>query len=371
MTRYRLDLLAAKLTYEPDIEVFTAISGPTPYLAAHYLVLTRNDGLAGLSEVRANIAFLSHIPEAEVAGRIRALCARLPWAAAPEAILDALDAESEAHAAIARASVESLLVDVIAARDDRSHAEILGAAGAAPRHPTNQCLFWSPPATFERLTARYLREGFGKIKVRIGVSDAETDRARLAHVRAEGGPGIEIAVDANGKWGFEEARARLASMEPLGIAYVEQPTAIGDWDALAALARTSSIPIMLDEGLQTKDDVARLIALGPPFLAHLKIVKFGGPRVVVRMAERLQAAGIGVMVGQMNEGGAATALAAAAAIAACPAHAELYGAYGLLDDAVPVVTYDRGEAVLTADRALSHRLDRSRCTLLWTLGDLE
>ncbi len=364
--RARLSLLAAELHYEPDIQVFTAISGPTPHLAARYLLLERSDGVRGFSEIRANISFLSHIAEQDVAGVIRRLAGKLDWSADPTDLLLRLDAIGADHAPIARAAVESLLVDAVATRDGRPIAEVLG--GRADDHTgTNQCLFWGSDEVFARLAERYLAEGFRKLKVRIGVAGFERDLARLRLLRALGGNDIEIAVDANGSWDLETARQRLAALEPIGIAYIEQPTQIGDWAALEALARSTTIPIMLDEGLSSDEDAERLMRLGPPFLAHLKIVKLGGPRVVVGLARRFMQAGIAVMIGQMNEGSTATALAACCTIAARPRHAELYGAYGLIDDATAHVSYSAGQIVLARGRDLGADFRLDRCRLLWEL----
>lgn len=362
----RLSLLAAELHYEPDIQVFTAISGPTPYLAARYLLLERSDGVRGFSEVRANIAFLSHIAEQDVAGVIRRLAGELDWTADPADLLLRVDAVGSDHPPIARAAIESLLVDAVATRDDRPIVEVLGGR-RADRTDTNQCLFWGSDEIFERLARRYLAEGFRKLKVRIGVSDFDRDLRRLRLLRELGGMHIEIAVDVNGSWDFDTARHRLGALEPIGIAYVEQPTRIGDWAAVEALASSTSIPIMLDEGLSSDEDAERLMRLGPPSLAHLKIVKLGGPRVVIRLARRLKEAGIAVMIGQMNEGSSATALAAFCTMAVQPAHAELYGAYGLIDDATSHVSYSGGQIVLARECDLGAEFNRDRCNLLWEL----
>ena len=48
------------------------------------------------------------------------------------------------------------------------------------------------------------------------------------------------------------------------------------------------------------------------------------------------------MIGQMNEGGAATAATLHVACATSPAFAELYGADGLIDDPVSGISYDNG-----------------------------
>src|SRR5215831_10602501 len=82
------------------------------------------------------------------------------------------------------------------------------------------------------------------------------------------------------------------------LSYVEQPTSASDWNAFARALQSTSIPLMLDEGLAEGGDIDRLARVGPSALAHLKIVKLGGPTAVARAIRRLRDSGVGVMIGQ-------------------------------------------------------------------------
>ncbi|MBI4184099.1 MAG: mandelate racemase/muconate lactonizing enzyme family protein [Proteobacteria bacterium] len=362
--RTRVRLLAARLHYEAGIRLFTALSGAVDSLVEHYLLFERSDGLAGLAEVRANISYLSGIPEGEVAGLIRRLVETMSWDGDPEALLEALPRLAERHPPVARAAVEGALVEALARSRGLSVAEVLGGE-FRDSVPTNQCLFWSPDEVFDRLAARYLAEGFREIKVRVAIGAPEDDLARLSRLRARFGRGFELAIDANGAWQADQALRFLDRVAPLGIAYVEQPTPIGDWEAARRVGAVSPIPVMLDEGLKTGADIERLAGLGPPFLAHLKIVKLGGPLAVVAAAKRLAGAGVGVMLGQMNEGAVATALAVHCAMAIRPRHNELYGSYGLVDDPASGLAYGRGQARVARAPGLGVSFDPARADALW------
>ncbi|MBM3526056.1 MAG: mandelate racemase, partial [Alphaproteobacteria bacterium] len=184
------------------------------------------------------------------------------------------------------------------------------------------------------------------LKLRMGVEPFHRDLERLAQVRASVGPDVRLAVDVNGSWSVAETIERAAAMAPYGLDYLEQPTAVGDWDAFAVAGRASAIPLMADESLTDAAALDALARLGAPFLGHLKIVKAGGPRPLVAAARRLMAAGVGVMVGQMNEGVIATAATVHCALALRPRHTELYGAYGLLADPAGSLAYRHGAACL-------------------------
>jgi L-alanine-DL-glutamate epimerase-like enolase superfamily enzyme len=359
-----LRLLAANLHYPKDLQVHTAASGPVEHLAARYLLVERSDGWNGIGEVRANITYLSKLPESAVDPAVRDLCRRLPWTAPAEDIAQALSTVDAGVPRIACAAIESALMEGMARSRGITVAELLGGKWSATVE-TNQCLFWSPNETFDLLTERFLAEGFRHLKARIAVGSFAEDVARLRRLRERAGPSVSIAADANGAWTVDEAVERLRVLEPLNLSYIEQPTHPGDWDAFEAVLKRTSIPLMVDEGLMGDSDIARLARIGAPALAHLKIVKLGGPSAVVSAMRRLGDAGVRVMIGQMNEGAMATALATHCVMALKPAHAELYGCYGLLDDVTSGVAYQGGSVRIAAGPGLGVSFNAAACREVW------
>lgn len=357
-------LLAADLHYPKDLQVHTAASGLVTSLSARFLEIERSDGFRGRGEVRANIAYVSGLAEPAVDAAIRDLCRRLAWAAAPEDMLSGLQAGARQAPHVATAAVENALIEGLARSRGIAVAELLGGQWQSSAE-TNQCLFWSPDETFDRLSARFLREGFRQLKVRIAIGSFEADLARLQRLRERVGPAVSIAVDANGAWTADEAVQRLRQLERFELSYVEQPTHPGDWEAFARGRASTSIPLMLDEGLASEGDIERLAAMGPPALAHLKIVKLGGPSAVAGATKRLGDAGIGVMIGQMNEGAMATAMASHCVMALSPRYAELYGCYGLIDDVTHGLTYADGRIAVPHGPGLGVTFDPSRCREVW------
>jgi L-alanine-DL-glutamate epimerase-like enolase superfamily enzyme len=363
--RTSLRLYAADLRYPRELQVHTAASGLVASLSARYLVIERSDGFRGMGEVRANISYLSHIRESAVDPAIIELCRRLPWGATPEDILAATQKLNAAVPHVATAAVENALIEGLAQRKNMPVAEYLGGQWSADVD-TNQCLFWGPDETFDLLTERFLNEGFRQIKVRIAVGAFEHDLARLQRLRERAGPSVSIAVDANGAWTASEAIEKLRALEPVGLSYVEQPTTPGDWSAFRKALASTDIPLMVDEGLASDADVDELCAIGSRALAHLKIVKLGGPTQVIAAMKRFRDAGVGVMIGQMNEGALATAITAHCVMALKPRYAELYGCYGLLDDVTPGVTYAGGQIHTPPGPGLGTAFDPTRCRTVWT-----
>src|SRR5918997_4128048 len=99
-------LYAAELNYPIDLQVHTAASGPIPALSARFLDIERSDGFRGAGEVRANITYLSHLPEEGVNPAILDLCRRLTWSAEPEAILSQVQSLRGVAPPLATAAVE-------------------------------------------------------------------------------------------------------------------------------------------------------------------------------------------------------------------------------------------------------------------------
>lgn len=327
------------------MQVFTASSGPVAALEELYLRAEWPGG-EGWAEARANIAYASGVAAERVPELVAQTLTRLLDAPDPDAALDRL-AAIPTHP-LARNIVECALLDGTARARGVTLATLLGAApDAVPRIPSNHCIF-AGTSIEDAATraARYAAEGFREIKVRLGVEPPEAEAARLRAIRDAVGDAVHLAADANGTWTVEESATRLRLLEGLRLAYIEQPTSPGDWAAFAAVHARSGLPVMADEGLKTEADLEALARLGPPFLAHLKLPKFGGPRGLVAASRRLRDAGIDVMVGQMNEGALATAATVHCAMAVRPRHAELYGAYGIADDPARGLTYRDGAACI-------------------------
>jgi L-alanine-DL-glutamate epimerase-like enolase superfamily enzyme len=89
-------------------------------------------------------------------------------------------------------------------------------------------------------------------------------------------PTPEVWVDANEALTLDEAIDLAQALEELDVTLFEQPIPRGDWDALEALARQSPIPILVDEPVQTPEDVRQVGRIDAPTMANVKVQKVGG-----------------------------------------------------------------------------------------------
>ncbi|MGO8911333.1 MAG: mandelate racemase/muconate lactonizing enzyme family protein [Bradyrhizobium sp.] len=335
-----VSLHTANLHYGGDLVLHTASSGSVHQLSELYLRIDDGD-VAGVGEVRANISYLNRLTVDEVKDAAIAAISGVDWSRDPTLLLSTMGGWAARFHAPIRMLIDCALHDLIAKRAGVSVAALLGTT-ATPLQHTNQTLFWSSFDDFVARASAYVDRGFLDLKVRVGVSGVAEDLRRIAELRRLFGQRITIAADANGQWSEAEARDNLKQLAEFDLAYIEQPTAAGDWRAIERLALESPVKLMLDESMATAGDVARICGLGGRVWAHLKLVKLGGIAPTIAAARDLAAAGVPFMIGQMNEGAAATAAALHVAAATSPAFAELYGADGLIDDPTSGVVYADG-----------------------------
>jgi L-alanine-DL-glutamate epimerase-like enolase superfamily enzyme len=358
----RVSLHAADLHYGGNLVLHTASSGAVPHLEELYLRIDDGD-VVGVGEVRANISYLNGLSAAEVRDAAVAAIAMVDWRREPEVLLATMGDWAGHHPAPIRMLFDCALHDLVAKRAGRPVAALLDASGVGVLQ-TNQTLFWSSFDGFVAQAHAYVDRGFLDLKVRVGVDDIAEDIRRIAELRSLFGSRITIAADANGRWCEAEARDHLEQLAEFDLAYVEQPIAAGDWSAVERLAAESPTAIMLDESVASAGDVARICRLGGKVWAHLKLVKLGGIAPTVAAARDLANAGVPFMIGQMNEGAAATAAALHVASATLPDFAELYGADGLIDDPSSGVVYADGTVRSSNGPGLGITFDARKALLL-------
>ncbi len=334
MTRHAV-LRRVTLSYADGLVLHTASSGAVPGLDELRLVVTQDGRIVAMGATRLNIEYLTGIPA-------EALC-RLCVDA-----FDTCDWSGEPAGwhvpdlpAPARMLFEMAAADGAARAAGLPLSAWLGGGGAAAV-ATNQTLFLSDDATLLRRASAYAARGFYDLKLRVGAGPVADDLRRVRLLRDALGDRLRLAADANGHWTEAEAPAILDALARLGLEYVEQPIAAGDWDAIGRVSRHAAVPVMLDESLSDGDAVAMLLRTRAAAMAHLKLAKLGGLDRLMAAGRSLREAHIPLMVGQMNEGAVSTLAAAHAAVALGAEHRELYGADGLRDDPAGTLRYADG-----------------------------
>jgi len=231
----------------------------------------------------------------------------------------------------ARAAVDTALHDLLARRAGKPLARVLGMR--RQRLMTSITLgIVDDPAVCVASARRHVAAGFRVLKVKVG-EDWSADARLLIDLRRALGPEVVLRADGNQGYSDDQARRFLEAVRPASLELLEQPTPAANLQALADLARVSTVPIMADEPLQTVDDAHRLVQARAAQLVNIKLMKSGGIAEARSIAAVTAAAGIGAMVGCMDESRIGIAAALHFALAAPNVElADLDGHLDLADD---------------------------------------
>lgn len=141
-----------------------------------------------------------------------------------------------------------------------------------------------------------LQRGFRTFKVKVGF-DALADARRLREIQGVVAGRASIRVDGNQGFSRADALRFAAEIDPQGIELLEQPCAAEDWDAACAVAKVSTVPMMLDESIYGLSDVRRAAELGAARYIKVKLMKLGSMPRLAEAIELIRALGMEPVLG--------------------------------------------------------------------------
>ncbi|MCU4742151.1 o-succinylbenzoate synthase [Natronoglomus mannanivorans] len=172
--------------------------------------------------------------------------------------IDTADDGNAVHAAIgevdetsaARHGVSLALLDLEARRSATPLYRQLGTDERVARVPVNATVGNGSPEEAAESARAAVDRGFGCCKLKAGVRSVEEDLERVRRVREAVGPEVELRVDANGAWTYEEALTAVETFadDEVDVDLLEQPLPAGALEGHAEL-RGRGVAIALDEGL--------------------------------------------------------------------------------------------------------------------------
>jgi len=114
------------------------------------------------------------------------------------------------------------------------------------------------------LVQKFIMDGFGIIKVKIGASDVERDIRRMHLIKSYTGDTVRLTADANEAWDWKTALDRIEQYLRHGIQleYVEDPLHREDVSGFAELTKRSPIPIIGHDYVVDFDLLQRLVEYG-------------------------------------------------------------------------------------------------------------
>ena len=125
-----------------------------------------------------------------------------------------------------------------------------------------------------------LAKGFRCIKLKIGAIDFNQELDLIKRIRDRFSfHEVELRVDANGAFPYDEALYKLELLSQYNIHSIEQPIRQGQWAFMADLCRESPLPIALDEeliGVNDPDMKRHMLNIIKPRYIILKPSLHGG-----------------------------------------------------------------------------------------------
>ncbi len=154
--------------------------------------------------------------------------------------------------------------------------------------------------TFDEMRERIeqkLEQGFRCVKLKIGAIDFDAELELIKQIRGRfSHHEVELRVDANGAFRFDEALYKLELLSQYALHSIEQPIKAGQWANMAALCRESPLPIALDEeliGVNDPEQKRQMLNIIKPRYIILKPSLHGGMMGVREWVDTARDMGIG------------------------------------------------------------------------------
>ncbi len=229
-----------------------------------------------------------------------------------------------------QAAVDMALHDILGKAANQPLWKILG--GFRQQIKTSVTIGIMPEDETIRRAIEYAHQGFSALKIK-GGKNLETDIIRIRKVREAVGDFMALRFDANQGYTVEQAIRFAKETQSAKLEFIEQPTPHQNLDWLEKIKRESYVPIMADESLTTKAEMLQIAKNQYADTINIKLMKVGGISEARQISAIAASAGIGVMIGCMDE--SALAIAAALHFACSQPHlryADLDGHLDLIDD---------------------------------------
>ena len=270
----------------------------------------------------------------------------------------------------AKAAIEIALHDLVGRATNRPVYALLGARPRS-RMPVLAVVGSTDAAGDIREAQERFAAGYRAFKIKVGLSSAQADAERTRRICValkQASRDCLVSADANQGFSVEAALHYVGALGDCGLDFFEQPVAAQDLDgkcleAMARVAAASRVPIGADEGIHSRDDIARHHQTKAARGVSLKAIKLGGLRAVLEASLLCERLGMKVNISCKTGESSVASAAAAHVAAAVPALA--WGLTvtnsGLAEDVVVAPLHvERGHVELSDRPGLGIEVDERR-----------
>jgi L-alanine-DL-glutamate epimerase-like enolase superfamily enzyme len=148
----------------------------------------------------------------------------------------------------------------------------------------------------EKEVSEFLAAGYDTLKIKVGF-DPLQDLAKVKAAQEAIQGRALIRIDANQGYGFSQAETFVRGLDPQGIEFFEQPLKEGEWEAMAALSKFSSVPLGLDESIYGMESVEKARSLQCCRFVKFKLMKVASAEILAQNIKKCEEYGFGVVLG--------------------------------------------------------------------------
>lgn len=304
----------------PMKEVLAISRGSQVEQATLQVRLTREDGVVGRGEA-CGIPYAGDTP-ATLMATLESVRGEIERGIDREALLQLLP-----HGG-ARMGVDAALWDLEA---KAGGPDPYTRCGVAPAPVTSAYTIGMRSLEDYEITARQYAD-YPILKIKVGREDPI---AALRAVR-RGASRPRLIVDTNQSWTVADLQRHAVALAELGVELIEQPIAVGAEAGLDGWR--SPVPLCADELIDSVSDLHK--AAGRFQYVNIKLDKAGGLTAAMRLADAIEARGMGLMVGCMV--GSSLSMAPAMVLAQRCAFVDLDGPMLQSEDVPNGYVYERG-----------------------------
>ncbi len=139
-------------------------------------------------------------------------------------------------------------------------------------------------------------QGFTTIKIKVG-RNVSLDLKKIDAIQKNLNGRANLRIDANRAYTKVEGCKFVKGLEPDFIELFEQPCYADDWEANAAVAKISSVPIMLDESICSMRDIEKASLIDGVSLCKLKLKRFVSISKLTESINYAHSLGLGIVIG--------------------------------------------------------------------------
>ncbi len=174
----------------------------------------------------------------------------------------------------AKATVDFALHDMVGKLCNVPVYTLLGGK-TIDRIPIGFVLGAGEPDVVAREAVEVVKEGFSFVKLKAG-GTLKRDMAMVGVVREAVGPDVDLFMDVNGAWTYDQALTTIRALERFNLSKIEQPLPAWDIDGMVRLRGKVDTPIYADESAQELHNLLEIITRGAADGLMIKTQKAGG-----------------------------------------------------------------------------------------------